>query len=370
MNAKRLKLFILTLSVIIPLMSVLPMMPANAQDPLLQTQQKLQEISDDEKEVLNKLFDMTHDMEEIKSQEKKLTEDIETLNKQAESLKTAIAEQEKNYSKRLNVLKQVLQVYQRKGPGTYIGTILESESLKDFLYRLGTVQDLSRNTAELLDSLNESKAQLKLKKHGLDEKLKLMESKQKELKEALNGQLELKQKLESYLSSLNQQKTHYQEQLKNLEQVWNNLKLLFSDASGEFSHITESGNLPYDAVGISFTEEGIEGTLNENTINSMMSQNPILSQLKFSFHPNEAEIEVPEKSLILKGTFEIVNGSSLKFAPREGSFYGMALKEDTIKELFSNGELLLDFKPIMGNSSLKNFEILDGSLKFIIKLSL
>ena len=367
-KTKKTKIFIIfSLTIIFALMSFSPIILAKPTAPSSIVQEKLQGISNEERNVLQNLFALAHDIEEIERQEKGLTQDIETLNGEIDGLKTAITGEENTYKKKLDVLKQLLQIYQRKGPGSSLEIILDSEDLNMFLWRISTLQDLSRNTGNLLKSLGENKGKLDEKKAGLNEKLTLMKDKQEKLKESLNKNLQLKQDQEKYLASLKEQKKPYQEQLNNLQQVWSDLKLLFSDASGEFSRIIKDGGLPADAIKINFTLQGIEASIDEKTFNGIIAGNPRLFEMAFSFHLGRVEISVPKMNLVLTGTFDILDGNTLKFTAKGGSFYGMPLDSATIEELFKGGNLVLNLDPFINSSTLDSVEIAEGSLKFIIK---
>jgi hypothetical protein len=90
----------------------------------------------------------------------------------------------------------------------------------------------------------------------------------------------------------------------------------------------------------------------------------------FAFHPGLVEISLPEKNLVLSGTFIILEGHTLKFQPKEGSFYGMPLEPGAIEELFSEGDLLLNLEPLLAGNSVNALEVKEGYLELINKLDL
>lgn len=368
LTTRKIKLFLIpSLIIILTMISFSPRILAGPADPFSKVQEKLEGISDEERDILQNLFVLVHDIEQMEGEEKALTREVETLNKEIEGLEAAIAGEENAYEEKRDVLKQVLNIYQRRGPGSYLEIILDSENLNMLLWRINTLQDLSRNTGGLLESLEKSKGKLDEKKAGLDEKLVSMEDKQKQLEESLDKKLQLKEDNVKYLATLGEQKGHYLDQLDNIQQVWSELKLLFSVASGEFLNIIKDGSLPPNAVNIAFTSRGIEGLIAEKTFNDIIAGNPLLFEMSFSFYPGRVEIRVPKKNLALTGTFEILEGNTIKFVAEKGSFYGMSLEPDTIGELFKDGLLVLNLKPLIGSSILNYVEITEGHLKLIIK---
>lgn len=367
-KTRKVKTFIIiNLAIIFALVSFFMNILASPIDPSSKMQEKLKDISDEEKKVLQNLFALMNETKEMEEEEKGLTRDIEILNKEINGLETEITAEEKKYEEKLNVLRQVLQIYQRKGPGSYLEIILNSENLNMFLWRISTLQDLSRNTEKLLKSIEDSKGKLSEKKAEITQKFALIKNKQEQLKESLDKKLQLKKEMEKYIASLSQQKEHYLEQLSNLQQAWNKLKLLLYQSSDEFSRIIKDSDLPLDAVNMTFSFKGIEGVVDEKTFNRVISGNPHFSDISFSFHPGKAQISVPKMNLVLTGTFDILGGSTLRFMPEDGSFYGISLEPETIKELFKGGYLELDFKPLIGENKLTSVEIMEGSLKFMIK---
>jgi hypothetical protein len=182
----------------------------------------------------------------------------------------------------------------------------------------------------------------------------------------MDKDLQLKQDKEKYLASLNEDREHYIEQLDNLDMVWNQLKLYFSNTSDEFLNIIKTGNIPADAVKTTFTFHGIEGLIDEKTFNDIVSKNPNLSDMVFRFHSNGVEISIPDKELVLTGTFDIRDGNIIRFVADGGSIYGIALEPETISELFKDGSMALDLKPLVGKSTLDSVEVSEGYLKFVI----
>ncbi|MGE5632220.1 MAG: coiled-coil domain-containing protein [Caulobacteraceae bacterium] len=335
-------------------------------EPVTVIQKKLSGISEEEKKILQNLFTLTQEIEAAEQEEKSLAQEIKAMNQEIKGLEAVIAGEEAAYEKKREGLKQVLRSYQRMGPGSYLEIILDSDSLTTFLRRLNTLRDLTRNTGELLESLEKSKEELSAQKSGLTEKLVLLKTKQEQSKESLNKKLELKKEREDYLASLKGEREYYQKHLTGVQQMWDELKPLFSNTAREFSSIIEKGEFPPDALKITFSFFRVKGSIEEKVFNDIISKQANLPRLTFTFQPDKITIELPDKNLILSGDFVIIEGNILKFQAKEGSFYGMPLKPESIEELFRDGDLVFNLKPLLGSSTLQSVEIQEGKLELLI----
>lgn len=306
----------------------------------------------------------------MEAEESALALDIDKINGEIKTLETAIAESELAYKEKQTNLEQVLKSYQRMGPGSYVEIVLDAEDLSTLLQRLNILRDLTYNTGELLDELEASGEKLAKEKERLAGRLVLLKQKQEQSKEAIAKKVKLKSEQEEYLASLKGEKEHYQEQLAGIQKVWGELKPLFTDAAKEFSQIVEEGGLPSDALRITFSLFDIKGAIDDKVINSVISKKSKLTPINFTFHPGKVEISLPEKNLVLTGTFSIEDGRILKFQAQEGSFFGMPLASGSIKELFSDGDLVLNLEPLLAGNMIHSVEIKEGYLELVNKLNL
>lgn len=332
-------------------------------DPFSQIEEKLKGISKEEKEVLQNLFVLMQEIEGMEREAEKLSLDIDKIDQEIKDLEVTIAKEEENYEKKKEGLKQVLKSYQRMGSSSYLEIILDSDSLNDFLNRINILQDITRNTGELLNIIEASKEKLSAEKERLNEKLILIKEKQRQLEESLVKKIQLKNDKEEYLISLKGNREYYQEQLDNLQKIWNELQQTFSKAASEFSRIIEEEDLPMDAIKISFGFFSVKGTMEEKTFNDIVKKHSQLPNMIFSFSPNKMKVELPERNLSLEGTLFILGGNTLKFQVEEGSFYGMPLEPWAIDELFKEGNLVINLKPLLGDNTLDSINIKDGCLE-------
>jgi len=340
----------------------------DAANSVAEMQEKMDAISSEEKEILQSLFAMTKEIEEQEREEKNIVIEIEAANIEIKKITQEIVNIENSYINKRDDLKQVLRSYQRNGPGSYIQIILESKNLTTFLRRLNLLRDLTHNTENILKELDISEKKFALEKVNKVEILAATEKKLLQLREVINKKLLLKEEKEKYFLTLKEEREKYQEYLTNMQQQWEELRPLFANATKEFSRILEAGNLPDDAFDLSFTINGLRATIDEKTINSMLNSysQARLPKMLFSLHTDKLVVNIPEKNLVLEGIFSIKSDYALMFKPTTGSFYGMALKPGAIEELMLDGDLILDFKPILGNNTLKFIKLNEGSIELYI----
>jgi len=336
-------------------------------EPIAQIQEKLEGISEEEKKILAHLFILLQEIEEMDRQEAEITREIKTLQAEIDNLESAIEKQQKDYDNQLEILKQVLVSYQRRGPASYLETLLSAEDLTTFIRSFNIIKDLTRNVGDLLDAIENSKKELTEKKESLDEKTELLEKQKEELHAALEKKRQIKEEQEAYLASLREGRKYYEEQLGNLQKMWDEIKVMFSQIIDEFTRIMNEEDIPFDALNIRISFPTIKGTLYEETLNEIVEEHSKLPKMIFHFHPEKVEVEVPEKHLKLSGTFSVEGKTVIKFIVEEGSFYEMPLEAASIEELFRNGYLLIDFSDFVDNISLESIEIKEGCMELKIR---
>lgn len=369
-NRKLSSLIALLLLISLTLTAVVPNRVSGEVKPITEVQEKLEGISEEEKAVLEILFTLEQEMEEMEREESAITKDIEALQIEIDDMEELLKERQKNYDDQLDILKKVLVGYQRKGPASYLDTLLSAEDLRTFLESINMIKDLTRNVGKLLDSLEEGKKKLAEERDRLSEKAALLADKKEELQDALMKKLELKTKKEAYLATLKEKSEQYQEQLSNLKQMWEDSKLQFSNIVENFSQIIGEGNISLSDLNLSANLFEIKGAIYEETFNEILREHSDLPGLLFHFYKDRVEIEIPEKHLVLIGTFIIAEDKVLKLEVEKGSFYEMPLENESIEELFIDGYLLIDFKELAGDMlidfSLETVETKEGYLEFKI----
>ena len=363
----KVKLFLIScLAIALAIVILSTGMVVGQEDPFAGIKEKMASISETERENLQNLFVLGQQIKEMEKEEEGITHDIKTKNGEIESLKVTITGEEIAYAKKLEDLKQVLKSYQRMGPGTYLEIILNSDNLASLLRRINTLRDLTRNTGKLMELLEESKAKQLTEKTNLVEKITLMEDNQKQLRESLTKKKQLIEDQEKYLASLKEKKEYYQENLANLLQNWDELKTSVPAIIKEFSSIIDEGNISPDKLNISYNFMSIKGSIDEKTLNDIISEHPLLPKIVFSFYPSNVEMSMPEKNLILSGIFVIQEAHTIKFQVKEGSFYGMPLDAGAIEDLFLKGDLMFNLKLPLSSYTINSIKTTDGYLELTI----
>jgi len=264
-----------------------------------EVQEKLGVISEEQREILTNLFLIVQEIEEMEREEAAISGDVEVIKQEAHDLEKMIVVEEIAYQKKQDDLKQVLRSYQRMGPGSYLEIILNADSLTTLLRRINILRDITRNTGELLESMDESREKLLTQKTRLEDKLVSMEEKRHELKESLAKNLQLRKDMEDYLASMEEEREYYQEHLARIQKVSEELKPLLSETVQEFTRIIAEESLPPDALKISFSLLGVKGTLEDKTLNSIISKQSTLPEMTFHFFPGRIEMKLPKQNLVL-----------------------------------------------------------------------
>jgi peptidoglycan hydrolase CwlO-like protein len=351
---------------------IAPMRVLGDVHPITEMEEKLEGISEEEKGVLEDLFVIQQKISEIEREEIKITEEIDALLMQIENLEHGIEEKQKNYDLQLDILEQVLINYQRGGPATYLEILLNADNLTTFLKSINVIKDISRNVGELLVSLEEGKKNLQEEKDSLDDKALLLKEKMIELQENLYKNQLLQQEQEDYLASLQEQRVFYQEQLSNLEVMWTDSTMLFTDIVEEITRIIGEGYFTTEDLNLNLGFTKMTGSIEEDTFNRILKENSKLSEIIFHYEQSHVVIEVPEKHLVLTGDFIVAGDNAIQYEVKEGTFFEIPLENASIEELFQKGPLLINFKTIAGDMvmidfSLNKVESLDGRLAFEIK---
>lgn len=347
------------------------MLPTNivfgVEGPFAEIREKMASLSEAEQESLQNLFISTQQIEELEKEAARMARDISIKNEEIEGLKVSIAEEEIAYSQTKEDLKQVLKSYQRMGTGTYLEIILNSDSLAMLLRRVNILRDLTRNTGKLMELLEDTQITLSTEKTNLAEKIRWLEENQQQLQASLTKKQQLREEQENYLASLKDKREYYQKNLADLQQNWDSVKTSIPAIIQELSKIIDEGNIPLEQLKITFNLTTIKGAIDEETFNNIISGNPLLPKIKFSFYPGRVEISMPDKELVLAGHFVIQEAHTIKFQVKEGSFYGIPLDPGAIEDLFLKGDLKFDLKLPMSNYILDSINTTEGSLELTIK---
>lgn len=368
MNKKIIVLFLIISMVftsIFPSMKVL-----GEKETSMEIQDKLKTVPQEEKEILETLFSQMQEIEELERENKQLNRDIRGIKGDTRNLEKRIFNAEEGYEKNLVALEAILKSYQKMGAASYLEIVLESESLQDFLRRANLLRDISRNSKDLLQSIENNRANLEEEKRELSEKLVELEEKQNYLKETIEEKQKLAREQEEYLADLSEDRYVFEERLGYLSLIMEELKEIIGEFTSEFKNVVKTGRFPKDTVKESITLRGIKGTIDEKTFNEVIKEQENLPPMEFKFNTGNLEMIVPGKDLYISGNFNIVDDRVLSFQPTEGSFLDMPLQRGTIEELFERGDFVLDLEPLIGKSLVKSVEIKKGYLELIVSVKI
>ncbi|HHV47266.1 MAG TPA: hypothetical protein GXX53_10300 [Tissierellia bacterium] len=332
-------------------------------------EEKIEDITQEEKMILEDLFIKAQEIEELERQRNKTAEEIEDMKKDIKSLEKLIERETSNYDEKLNILEQVLVSYQRMGPSSFIDIILSADSITNLLERINILRDLAKNSEKLLTSIEELKDRLIAQKEKLDDKLSALKEKEESLKNTIAREEEKKLELEERLASLNEDREYYQERLNAMMAMIHELKDMMKLLTGEFINIIQNEKLPENSIEFFISEDGIGGKISENVFNDIINGNPNMPETLFHFYADRVEMEIPDKNLLLIGRFVVIDGHLLEFQVEEGKFYDMVLTRETIDEFFREGNISLDLSGLLGNNTIKKIETLEGFVQMIVDLT-
>lgn len=361
-------------SVLILCLAMILLVPSHAAGEvatITELKEKLENISEEEKAVLTELFAIEQDISALEADEKKLAAEIERLQESIRKLTASIEEKQSSYDKQLDILKQVLVNYQRRGPASYLEIILQAKDLSSFIKSLNILKDISHNTNELLTELKEGKTELEEKKSSLEADKTLLRQKLDKLAEDLKIKQQLQKQKEDYLAVLQQDRDNYSKQLELVAGMWEECMRLFPEISEEIKEIIEAGYLTFEDLHIKLGFFTMSGYIDEKTFNKVLADNSKLTQTLFKFEDGRVVIDVPQERLLLRGKFIITGKSAVSFVADEGYFYDLPLEQTSIDELFANEGLTIDFERIADDVITINFKITDvgseeGRLSFVI----
>lgn len=218
----------------------------------------------------------------------------------------------------------------------------------------------------MVEQLQQSKEKQAADKTKLTGELTALKGRQVQFDEFLAKEKRLKQDLEDYLASLSAERDNYQKYLADLQNKWGELKPLFSNAVKDFSRLIEEGKLPPDSFKLTANFLSIKGSITDKALNEVIAGAPGFPQILFSFAQGNVEMKMPDKNLVLDGTFVVHEGNALKLQVKEGSFYGIPLETGAVQELFRDGDLVINLKSLLGGYTLNSVETMNGYLQFSI----
>lgn len=330
---------------------------------------KLEEISDEEKVILEDLFLKQQEITALKVEELNLTVSIEELERNIVDIEQSLKMAEEDYDKKLTNLSKIFVHYQKNGSVSFFKMIFSAESLSDMLAKMNVFREFSKNTENLLNQIEEEKKSIEEKKLELENTLAAVVAKKDELIEVIAKTEEAIKKNEEALAALRGDRALYEERLKLIEETLENFDKTLGVFTQEFNNLILNGYFPDSVIEQDISLRGIRGIIKEKPFNAMIEKQDI-PQIKIRFKKDKIEIFSEEYKLEMTGYFEVLDGTKLKFAGESGTFLGMKLEKTTIDNMISKGYLILDFKPLLGKNTMKKVELRDGFLDIYFNLKL
>ncbi len=357
--------------ILIIVSTMLPLKVFGEVQKVTELEDKLSGISEEEKGVLEELFKLQQEIEGMEQQERAAAAEIDKRQQQVQNLENQVLNAQSEYNLQLDILKQVLVDYQRRGPASYLEILLNAKNLSEFLASLNIIKDITHNVKELLATIEDSKTELQSQRDTLVEQKLLLEKSREKLQEKLEAKEELQEERETYLASLQENRAFYEEQLDLIAQMWKDCTTLFPDIVEELTQITRAGYFNLDDLNIAYGLFSVQGYISQEVFQRIFTENSKLWETVFRFQEDKVVIDVPDKHLSLVGNFIVEGDMAIRFEVQEGTFYDMPLEASSLQELFSKGSFIIDFEAITGDMLQLDFTLSEvwsqeGALNFII----
>jgi len=331
---------------------------------------KLLEIEAESLLVIEELFGIEQSMNAAQKNKSEIALAIENKKEQVVMREKEILEEELIYEQHLLSLEKILTTYQRMGPTSMLGIILQADSLKDFVRRIAVIRDFTRHSEVLMSQIKGAIVDLESSKEKLAQEQVELEVTMQEYEQAIVELTKLQEDKERYLVSLEEERLSYEEQLKAITDAWKQAKPVFKEASIGFSELVDSGALTEDMIEVDISFLGVKATILDSKFNQAIKDYDKLPDMVFLFQEGNVTISLLEGILVLQGEFQIKEDFKLNYVAKSGVFYGVPLEQSSLVELFEEGELILDIRELTLNNKVKNIEIQDGKMILDIAFSL
>lgn len=331
---------------------------------------KLNQITSEEELIIEKLFVLSSEIELLQTQTIQIEEKIKTTNSRIETLSTNIIEMEQRYGTLKSNLGEVLKIQQRSGVASSVEVIFSSKSLKDFIYRINLLRDLSKKVDGLMiDTLNINVA-LESEKVTFEEVKLDLENQKTDLANKISDKAKAKLELEDYLENLSSEKSHYEAYLKSIESLWNSLKPLFTKTIASFNQLIRTGGLPEDTVELNLSLFNTTGTIRESKFNAVLALQKDFPKLQFDFRKDAVLLAFPEYEIELEGNFVLLDNQTIQYAVTGGTFYKLPMSQSAILDLFSEGDMIFQLKSLLGKNTIKRIDQYEDKIVMQITISL
>ncbi len=332
-------------------------------------QQAIQDISEDEKKILEELFLQAQQIEVLRDRQTELEDRISDLNRSITELSRALEKAGQDYDYKLKFLETVLTSYQRNGAGSFFKVLLNAGSVSELLNRWNIFREFSADTDELLKEIKEERARMGIKKEQLDRNLSDLKREQTELENTMKETEKAMAKNEEMLAALQGDREKFEERLKWVGEGMEKLEETLNAFTVGINDFIRQGYLPDDVIRQEISLSGFKGVVDEKAFNRLFKEEN-LPPMIVKFHKDIVEVSSEEYGLEMSGLFEPTEGTKLKFSAQKGSFFGMKLDRKTLDNLLSKGYLTLDLTTPLEGNSIQKIKVREGYLDIFVKVSL
>lgn len=328
-----------------------------------QIRKNITSIDSEERRIIEALFSISSDIRLFEIEIEKAAMAVDDKRREQTRQKELLNNQEQLFERQRQSLGQILRNQQRAGVGSRLNTLLSAENLKDFITRINILRDVTRGTQKQLVAMRQLSLTMADQQAQLQETVALLEEKKREIIKNQAAMARSKRELESYLSSLQADRSQYQRALNEMDMHWASLKPLFSQTIEVLNRLIASGGLPPETVSVSGTILNARARFDQSPFNAALSEVAGLPKMKFAFRKEGVTLEFPDQRLQLSGHFRLVTPQKLQFVVTGGVFYDLPLSESALKDLFSEGDILFDLKKMIGKTTIKSINSYEGYLE-------
>ena len=181
-------------------------------------QQNLTQKEAEQKKLRNELYTINVTLERTNASLNQINKDLDATEESIETINADIAEKIKEVDQRSELLKDRLKDLYMKGEVRFIDVLFQATSFSDFLSRYEMMKIVAKNDNQLLQGLEEQKAQLDEKKAQLEEQQnKLLTLKSQ--REARTNELSIaSSRHQTVIANITKEKAFYEKMLDELEE--------------------------------------------------------------------------------------------------------------------------------------------------------
>lgn len=190
--------------------STIPVMDVQAEGDVEKARKDLEEIRKEKKEIKGEIQEARETMDREKEKMERISEQIHQSNEEIFSVKQKVKKVQKDLDRAENRFQDRIDSIYRSGKLGYMSTLLESDSLSQFLARFETLSLLVKRDHLLMEEIAAKKKEIKRQQRELEKLNKKREQEIEEAKETYNRMQENRKKSKVALAGIEEEE-HIQE---------------------------------------------------------------------------------------------------------------------------------------------------------------